>query len=52
MVNVITPANPVNKRGLWPPKNSKPYPVTVIPDDDWWKVAKLHNIDSLGTDRV
>jgi hypothetical protein len=42
MVNVRTPANPVNKRGLWPPKNSKPYPVHY--DDDWWKVAKAHNI--------
>ena len=43
MVNVRTPANPVNKRGLWPPKNSKPY--HVRDNDDWWTVALWNNID-------
>jgi hypothetical protein len=45
MANEMPPDNPVHKRGLWPPKDSKPYRVIDIPDDDWWKVAKLHNMD-------
>lgn len=43
MVNVKPPARPVDKLGLWPPKNSKEY--AVLDTDDWWKVAKKHNID-------
>lgn len=43
MINVSTPANPVQKRGLWPPKSSKEY--TVLSTDNWWKVSKKFNID-------
>ena len=43
MVNVKPPARPVHKHGLWPPKNAKAY--TILDTDDWWKVAKKHNID-------
>jgi hypothetical protein len=43
MVNVKPPARPVHQYGLWPPLNSKPY--TVLDTDDWWKVAKSHNMD-------
>jgi hypothetical protein len=43
MVNVKTPASPVQKRGLWPPKNSRPY--RVKDDDDWWKIANRERLD-------
>ena len=37
MVNVKAPVKPVQKRGLWPPKNGREYP--VLDTDDWWKIA-------------
>jgi hypothetical protein len=43
MVNISVPARPIQKRGLWPPANSKEY--KVLNSDDWWKVAKKFNID-------
>lgn len=43
MVNVKTPASRVDKRGLWPPKDSKE--VTLRFDDNWWTVAKRERMD-------
>ena len=43
MVNVRTPPNPVQNRGLWPPKNGRPY--IVLDSDDWWKIAAREHID-------
>jgi hypothetical protein len=43
MINVKTPLNPVQKRGLWPPKNGREY--TVLDTDDWWKIAAREHID-------
>ena len=42
MVNVKAPVNPVQKRGLWPPKNGREYP--VLDTDDWWKIAARFRI--------
>ena len=33
MVNIKVPLNPVQKRGLWPPKGGREY--TVLDTDDW-----------------
>jgi hypothetical protein len=43
MVNVKRPLSPVQKRGLWPPKNGREYPVQDT--DDWWKIAAREHID-------
>ena len=43
MVNIKTPANSVQKRGLWPPKGGREY--TVKDDDDWWKIAAREKLD-------
>jgi hypothetical protein len=43
MVNVKTPLHPVQKRGLWPPKNGREYP--VLDTDDWWKIAGREHMD-------
>jgi hypothetical protein len=43
MANVKTPLNPVHKRGLWPPKNSREYPVKDT--DDWWIIAEHEHMD-------
>jgi hypothetical protein len=43
MVNVKIPLNPVQKRGLWPPKNGREY--QVLDTDDWWKIAAREHID-------
>jgi hypothetical protein len=44
MVNVKIPLNPVQKRGLWPPKNGREY--QVLDTDDWWKIAAREHIDA------
>ncbi|XUJ35012.1 hypothetical protein ACQ5SK_03950 [Bradyrhizobium japonicum] len=38
MVNIKVPLNPVQKRGLWPPKGGREYP--VLDTDDWWKLRR------------
>ena len=43
MVNIKVPLNPVQKRGLWPPKGAREYP--VLDTDDWWKVAAREHLD-------
>jgi hypothetical protein len=43
MVNIKGPLNPVQKRGLWPPKGAREY--TVLDSDDWWKIAAREHID-------
>lgn len=43
MVNIKTPANPVQKRGLWPPKGGREY--TVKDTDDWWNIAAREKLD-------
>ena len=43
MVNIKVPLNPVQKRGLWPPKSAREY--TVLDSDDWWKIAAHEHID-------
>lgn len=43
MVNVRVPTNPVQGRGLWPPKNARPY--VVLDSDDWWKIAAREHLD-------
>ncbi|MEY9419926.1 hypothetical protein ABIF69_006368 [Bradyrhizobium japonicum] len=44
MVNIKVPINPVQKRGLWPPKGGREYP--VLDTDDWWKIAAREHIDA------
>jgi hypothetical protein len=44
MVNIKVPLNPVQKRGLWPPKGGREY--TVLDTDDWWKIAAREHIDA------
>ena len=44
MVNIKVPLNPVQKRGLWPPKGGREYP--VLDTDDWWKIAAREHIDA------
>jgi hypothetical protein len=34
----------VQKRGLWPPKGGREYP--VLDTDDWWKIAAREHIDA------
>jgi hypothetical protein len=43
MANIKVPLDPVQKRGLWPPKNAREY--TVLDTDDWWKVAAREHMD-------
>jgi hypothetical protein len=43
MVNIKVPLNPVQKRGLWPPKAAREY--TVLDTDDWWKIAAREHMD-------
>jgi hypothetical protein len=43
VVNVKVPLNPVQKRGLWPPKNAREYP--VLDTDDWWIIAAREHLD-------
>ena len=43
MANIKVPLDPVQKRGLWPPKNAREY--TVLDTDDWWKVAARERMD-------
>jgi hypothetical protein len=40
------PANPVQRRGLWPPKNGRAY--RVADDDDWWKIADRERLNVWG----
>ena len=43
MVNVRTPINPVQKRGLWPPVNGREY---VVQDSDTWgRIADRERVD-------
>ena len=44
MVNIKVPLNPVQKRGLWPPKGGREYP--VLDTDDWRKIAAREHIDA------
>ncbi|MDE3175800.1 MAG: hypothetical protein KGM15_06780 [Pseudomonadota bacterium] len=46
MVNIRMPAHPVQKRGLWPPANGRPYPVQD--DDTWGKIADRERLDVWG----
>jgi hypothetical protein len=43
MVNIKPPVSPVDKLGLWPPKNSRQYVLKL--GDNWWSVAEAHNMD-------
>ncbi len=45
MVNEMTPPNPVQKRGMWPPKNGREY--KVLDTDDWRNIAVREKIDAL-----
>jgi Family of unknown function (DUF5995) len=44
MVNIKVPLNPVQKRGLWPPKAAREY--TVLDTDDWSKIASREHMDA------
>ena len=44
MVNETTPPNPVQNRGMWPPKNGREY--QVLDSDDWRKIAGRERIDA------
>lgn len=43
MVNVKVPDNPVQKRGLWPPKGGREIP--VLESDDWSTIAAREHLD-------